>query len=372
MKLGIMARSLRPPVTGVGRYTLNLLRGLAERIDPASITLFLTRDAAGLEHVPFRRVVAPTPTPHEFLRGAWEQTLVPLDALRSGIDLYHSPNYTLPLTLPCRSVVTVHDLAFLDPRMQKLTTHLYLRALTSVAMRRADHVIVVSRETEARVRARFPHVAGRMTVIPLGMDPLYAQPPSPADVRAFRERRGLVRPYILFTGSVEPRKNLPRLIRAYERAVASSGLPHNLVLCGPLGWRYGPSVRAWETSPLRHRILRPGYVPADELPLWYAGADLLAYPSLSEGFGLPPLEAMACGTPVLTSDCSSLPEVVGDAALTVPPTNTARIAEGIERVLGDPDLADELRRRGRLRARLFSWDRAVAETLAVYRRALAA
>ncbi len=366
-----MARSLRPPLTGVGRYTLNLVRGLAVHPGAPAITLFLTRDAGGLDGLPCRQVRAPMPTPHEFLRGLWEQTLVPLDAVRHGIDLYHSPNYTLPLTLHCRSVVTVHDLAFLDPRLQKPTTHLYLRTLTAAAMRRADHVIAVSHYTKKQVEARFPHVAGRISVVYQGLDPTFQCPPAPEAVRRFRERRGLSRPYVLFAGSVEPRKNLPRLIRAFERAVMARGLPHDLVLCGPLGWRYGPSVRAWEQSPLRERIHRPGYVPAHELPLWYAAADAVAYPSLFEGFGYPPLEAMACGTPVVTSDGSSLPEVVGDAALTVPPTDVDAIAEALLRVLTDPELATALRARGRRQAAKFSWEQAVTDTLAVYERVAA-
>lgn len=370
MKVAIMARSLRPPLTGVGRYTLNLVQGVARLLAPSPVTLFLTRDADGLDGLDCHRVLAPLPTPHEVLRGLWENTLVPLEVRRYGIDLYHSPNYTLPLHLPCRSVVTVHDLAFLAPHFHQLRMRLYLRALTYLSLRRADHVIAVSQYTKERLEAHFPHLAGRVSVVHSGLDPLFQCPPDQEAVQEFRERRGLGRPYVLFVGAIEPRKNLPRLIRAFELAMGETGLPHELVLCGPWGWRYGPTIRAWRRSPLRGRIRHTGYVPAQALPLWYAGADLLVYPSLCEGFGFPPLEAMAVGTPVVTSDSSSLPEVVGDGAITVSPTCVEAIAEAIGRVLTEPHLAEQLRERGRLRTLQFSWEEAAAQTVTIYRRVL--
>jgi glycosyltransferase involved in cell wall biosynthesis len=365
-----MARAIRPPMTGVGRYTHDLVRALARRMDPSAMTLYVTSDARALDDSGCRLVRPRVRTPHELSRALWEQTAVSVDAFRAGLDLYHSPNHTLPLTLRCPSVVTIHDLAFLDRHLHKLTSHIYLTTLTTLALRRATRVIAVSEATRTDLEARFPFLEGRVTVVYEGVDPGFHCPADPAAVRAFRERHGLDRPYILFVGSIEPRKNLPRLFRAFERVVREQGLPHDLVLCGPLGWRYGPSVHAWESSPLRARMRRPGVVPAGELPLWYAGADLLAYPSLSEGFGLPPLEAMARGTPVVTSDCSSLPEVVGDAALTAPPRDVAAIAGAIGRVLTEPALADDLRARGLARVRRFSWDEAARGTIAVYERAL--
>ncbi len=362
-----MARSLRPPLTGIGRYTLNVARGLSRLLSPGSLTLFVTRDAASLDGVSCARVSAPLPTPHELLRGLWEQTLVPLDVRRRGIELYHSPSYSLPLSLPCPSVVTIHDLAFLDARFHKLRMRFYLRILTQLSLRRADHVIAVSQYTREQLEARCPHVSGRISVVYPGLDPLFSSPPSEAAVREFRQGVGQARPYILFVGAIEPRKNIPRLIRAYELAIAETGLPDDLVLCGPLAWRYGPAVRAWRESPLRDRIRHTGYVPAEQLPLWYAGADLLLYPSLCEGFGFPPLEAMASGTPVVTSDCSSLPEVVADAAITVPPTSVEAIAEAIRDVLTKRDLADDLRAQGLQRALKFTWGEAAAKTLEIYR-----
>jgi glycosyltransferase involved in cell wall biosynthesis len=355
-------------LTGVGRYTLNLARALSRQLDPGSVTLLLTRDSVDLDGLGCERVRAPLPTPHEGLRGLWEQTLVPIDVRRRGIDVYHSPSYSLPMSIACPAAVTVHDLAFLDPRFHKLRVRLYLQLLTRLALRRADHVIVVSKHTKNQVEARFPRVAGRVSVVYPGLDPIFASLPSAAAVREFRERLGLTKPYVLFVGAIEPRKNLPRLVRAFEMAVAEGDLPHDLVLCGPLGWRYGPTMRAAQVSRLSHRIKHVGYVPVEDLPLWYGGADLFAYPSLCEGFGFPPLEAMASGTPVVTSNSSSLPEVVGEAAITVQPTDVRDLAAAIQRVATDRDLAGELTERGQRRARRFTWEEAAAATVDIYRR----
>jgi len=185
-------------------------------------------------------------------------------------------------------------------------------------------------------------------------------------VRSGLARLGIERPYVLFVGTLQPRKNLARVLEAFGSVVAR-GLPHRLVLVGQRGWLADPIFAAVQASEpaARERIHLTGYLADDDLPLVYTGADALIFPSLYEGFGLPALEAMACGTPVLTSDTSSLPEVVGEAALTVDPLDTAAIAAGLERLATDEPLRRELRGRGLARAARFTWRRAAERTLAV-------
>ncbi len=364
MKVGLMARSLRPPITGIGRYTLNLASAAAQHLEPDELTLYLTREVKDLNGIRCRKIVAPVPTPHEVFRAAWEHTLVPYSARRDGLDVFHSPNYTLPLGLPCPSVVTVHDLAFLDRRLHKARLRFYLTLLTKMSLKRADRIIAVSEYTKSEIERHFPFAEGKVSVVYSGLDPAFRNGTSALEGRP---PAASGRPYILFVGSIEPRKNLPRLIRAFEHAMADTGLPHELVLCGPWGWRYRPVEEALERSPMRQRIRQIGYVASADLPSLYAGADLLAYPSLIEGFGFPVLEAMASGTPVLTSDCSALPEVAGGAAVTVPPTDEGAIAKGIIRILSDRSLAETLAERGRVRSAEFTWERTAAETVAIYR-----
>ena len=367
MRVALMARSLRPPLTGIGRYTTNLAAALSE-LPGVNLSLFLTRDAY-VNGLNCDRVRAPIATPHETMRWLWEQTLVPIQVARGDFDVYHSPNYTLPFALSRPGVLTIHDLAFLDSRFHTLRLRAYLRLMLSASLKRTRQVITVSRHTQSQLERHFPGAASMTSTIYPGLDPLFSQPPSPDARRDFQEQLGVDSPYILFVGTIEPRKNVRRLIRAFEKAMADTGLSHRLVLCGHWGWRYGAAEKALAESPLRDRIHVSGYVPAEQLPLLYAGADALLYPSLYEGFGFPPLEAMALGTPVVTSNSTSLPEVVEDAAVKVRPESVTDIAAGLVRVLTSRSLAEELRERGPVRAGEFSWQSAALQTLKVYRSA---
>jgi glycosyltransferase involved in cell wall biosynthesis len=362
-----MGRSLRGRFSGIVRYTHELTRALSARL-PGQLTVFVTRAADDLDGLALERVRAPFPTPNEYARAIWEQLIVPLQVRRLHPDVYHSPNYILPLTLRCPTVVTIHDLAFLDRSVHRLRSHLYLSVLAGHAIRRANRVICVSNFTRDRLVARFPSARDRVRVVSEGVGPGF-RPAALADVEAFRDRHRLDAPYVLFVGTLEPRKNLPRLIGAFARAVREGGFPHLLVVAGAGGWKEGPVWQAHRESPLRDRIRFVGYLDEAELPAAYSGADVFAYPSLEEGFGLPALEAMACGTPVLTSDGSSLPEVVGDAAVQADPRDESALAAALAGLLGDPRRREALSAAGRRRARRFAWDAVAEQTLAVYREA---
>jgi len=368
MKVGVMTRALRAPVTGIGRYTQNLLDHLGGALDGDSLVLFRMRGQNGTGDLRAENVVAAIPSGHELPRLFWEQVFVPYDVKRLGLDVYHSPNHVLPLAAGCRTVVTVHDLAFLDRRLFNMRRYLYLNMLTRPSIRKASRIICISQYTKRELEARFPFTRGKTRLVYQGLDARFESPPPPKAVERFKAREGLRR-YVLFMGAIEPRKNVARLIKAFGRAVHEAEIPHELVICGPAGWRNDDVRAAWLASPVRDRIRFASYVPDQDVPLWYAGADVLAYPSLSEGFGLPALEAMACGTPVVTSDCSALPEVVGDAAVTVRPRSVRSITGGLLRLLTNPVLAEELSRRGLERSHRFDWNTAAAQTVAVYREA---
>ena len=365
MRVAIMGRSVRPGATGVGRYAANLVGALANVLPSRSLTVFLTRDASPRWNGAVREVRAPFATPNEYARAFWEQTVVPVQTARIGVDVYHSPNYILPLALTCPSVVTVHDLTYLRRELHRLTSHVYLTVLTALAIRRARAIIAVSEYTRRAVEARYPHAVGRVHVVYEGLDPVLRRPSSD-EVIAFRRRLGLDDPYILFIGTQEPRKNLVRLVQAYECVVRETGLPHRLILVGARGWHVMALDAAIEASPFGERIHRIGYVPDGDLSYWYAAADLFVYPSLEEGFGLPPLEAMALGVPVVTSSCSSLPEVVGNAALTIDPRDTRALAGAMIRVLTDASLAQRMRSDGMRRAQSFSWEESARQHLVIY------
>jgi glycosyltransferase involved in cell wall biosynthesis len=364
-----MGRSLRGRFSGVVRYTDQLVRALGAMLG-SDLTVFLTRAPDGLDGLPVARLRAPFPTPNEYVRAFWEQAIVPIEVARLRPDVYHSPNYILPLALGCPTVVTIHDLFYLDGSLHRLRSHLYLSLLANMAIRRASRVICVSAYTRDQLVQRFPDASGKVRVVGEGVDARF-RPPSQAAMESLRERLGICEPFVLFVGTGEPRKNLVRLIKAFERAVTRAGAPHHLIVAGAQGWKDGPIRSAYETSGVRDRIHMVGYLSDEDLPAAYGAADVFAYPSQAEGFGLPALEAMACGTAVLTSNSSAIPEVVGDSALLIDPLDEEDLARGLERLLCDPKERRALGEAGIRRAAGFSWDRVAAQTMAVYAEAMA-
>ena len=364
-----MGRSLRGRFSGVVRYTDQLARAVGSVLGD-DLTVFLTRAPDGLGDLGVRRVRAPFPTPNEYARAFWEQTIVPIEVARIRPDVYHSPNYILPLAIACPTVVTIHDMFYRNSSLHRRRSHLYLSVLADMAIRKATRVICVSAFTRDRLLERFPDASDRVRVVGEGVDSSF-RPPSHLAIEGLRERLGLSDPYVLFVGTIEPRKNLARLIKAFERAVTRSGVRHHLVIAGASGWKDRPVMAALEASGLRDRIHMVGYLAEEDLPTAYGAADVFAYPSEGEGFGLPPLEAMACGTAVLTSNSTSLPEVVGDAALLVDPRDEVDLAEGLERMMCDPEERERRSQLGLRRAAQFSWARVAAQTMAVYAEAIA-
>ncbi len=350
---------------GIGTY----VRELAPRLADAGVdlTLWHARFPGGVEEpwtARFHRVTIPQEI--RLLYPAWNLTGRPrLPAALEAADIVHlpSPVAVPPVGRDQRLVVTVHDLAFrFHPKTFPKAWLWLFRLGTRRAARRADAVIVPSRNT-ARDLVRLAGAdPGRVHVVPLAA----SLPEDGADPTATLERLKVRPPYVLFVGTLEPRKNLVRLVRAYRRAVASTSLPHRLVLAGPLGWLPGPLLQELRTPGPGEVVLAGKTQPAD-LDALYRAADLFVYPSLYEGFGLPVLEAMSRGVPTITSNASSLPEVAGDAALLVDPRSESALADAIRRVLTEPEEASRLGKAAIARAAEFSWERTAQRTMEVYR-----
>jgi glycosyltransferase involved in cell wall biosynthesis len=351
---------------GIGTYVRELVPALAGSDGAPDLTLFHSsftgrRAEPWMERFPVREL------PQGIRRLYLQWALAgrpPLPGDLGAMDLVHAPS---PVAIPPpgpgqRLVVTVHDLAFrVYPRLFPAVWRNLFRAGVRRAAANADAIITVSEHTARDLVAFTRADPNRVHVIPLAAS-LPGTGTEPDDVI---ERLKVPRRYLLFVGVLEPRKNLVRLVRAYRRAVAAGALPHALVLAGPMGWRSRQLLREVATAGPGDVVLT-GRVGARELDALYRGASAFAYPSLYEGFGLPVLEAMARGVPVVASAVSSLPEVAGDTAVLVDPRSTGQLAEAIERVLADEDLAARLSAAGRARAAAFSWERTARMTLQVY------
>ena len=352
---------------GVHQYIHHLLRYLGQADEGLRYTVLLGQGVLPPDGaLPVLR--SRWPTGRAAVRVVWEQVVQPWTLHQIGAHLVHGPVFVGPLFSPCPSVVTIHDLSFIRfPALFRPANRLYLTVLTRLAARRARRLIAVSAHTAEEATRLLGVPLARIDVVYHGVDPAFC--PLPAnEVAAFRQRRGLPERFVFFVGTLEPRKNLVRLVEAFARIRAGRV---GLVLAGGKGWLYDELFASVEALGLHEEVIFPGYVVDDELPLWYNAATVLAYPSVYEGFGLPVLEAQACGTPVLTSNVSSLPEAAGDGALTVDPYDVEALAAGLHRLLADEPLRLQLRERGLAHARQFSWPRTAQETARVYRRAMA-
>jgi glycosyltransferase involved in cell wall biosynthesis len=370
MRVGLDATPLLGSPTGVGRYVAGLAGGLAARAEVEEITLvpFSWRGTAGLP------AVAPTGlrircgrrrAPARLLQAAWARVpWPPVEWLAGRVDVFHATNYVAPPARRAAGVVTVHDLTYLRfPDMVTAATARYER-LVPRALARGAIVCTPTAAVAAEVAETYRLAPERLVVTPLGVEPAWrsATPPDPAWLAA----RGLPERYLLFVGSREPRKNLPTLLAAYRelRSVLPDAPP--LVLVGPPGWGAALDLAGLPAG----AVLTPGYLPAAELVGVVAGAALLAFPSWYEGFGLPALEALACGTPVVAADLPALREVLGGQAELVPPGEVAALADALARVLKDPG-GEPARVARRARAARFTWEACAGATLDAYRRALA-
>ena len=355
---------------GINGYITNLLRALPEADPALHYTLFVSEQSRPPSHprVQIRRSRWDTAAPVR--RVLWEQVAQPLALMRERPALLHALAFVSPVLNRTPSVVTVYDLSFVHhPERLPAARRLYLRLLTRWSCARARRVIAISRSTARDLVQTFGLSPAKIDVALPGVGAHFA-PQTPDAVAAFRARRGLPERFLLFVGTLEPRKNLPVLLRAYAQLPARDRAAVHLVLAGARGWMTDAIFATLEQLNLGDTVHFPGYVPAEELPLWYSAADALVYPSVFEGFGLPVLEALACGTPALVADASSLPEALGEGGLRLPPHDVAAWRDALARAMHDADWRAEARARGLQHAARFSWARTAAQTVASYRRAL--
>lgn len=364
MKIGIDARVLLGRKTGDRTYTWNLVRALARAGSGHEFVLYF--DGEPDQHI------------REALRGIilrvadrprgymWTVRALPRLAREDQLDLLHV-QYLTPFAAPCPVVSTVQDITFrLFPQWFTWRDRTVMGLFMPGALRRTKAVIVPSQATADAIVSEYRYPRERLFVTPYAPGEEFRSLPTESAIKQTRHDLRLPDRYMLYVGNLQPRKNAVRLIRAFAKARGIGGFPERLVLAGQFAWKCAREQALLEEAQAAGHTLHLGYVEDAALPALYAGATAFLFPTLYEGFGLPVLEAMAMGTPVLTSDISALPEVAGDAALLVAPTDEAVIADGISRLASDRQLRQHLSSAGRRHAARFSWEQAAHQTLQAY------
>jgi glycosyltransferase involved in cell wall biosynthesis len=358
---------------GVGRYVDGLLPALEAQDADLAVACQRSDAERYARLAPHAQVVSgPAAIAHRPARLAWEQTGLPLVAQQVGADVVHSPHYTMPLRAGKPVVVTLHDATFFtEPELHASVKSGFYRSATRTSLRRATRCIVPSKATREELVRLLDADPTRLDVAYHGVDTSTFHVPTDGVRTRVSDRLGLHgHPYVAFLGMLERRKNVPNLVRGWSRAVEDMDTPPALVLAGGSGWDEEVDAAIAEV-PSHLRLVRPGYLRYVDLPGFLGGAEVVAFPSLAEGFGLPVLEAMACGAPVLTTQRLSLPEVGGDA-VAYADTDADAIAEGLRGLLDDPARRRALGEMGQARAAEFTWESSAEAHLASYERAAGA
>ncbi len=371
MRIGFDVTPLCGTPTGVGVYTAQLLMHLQPLLDEPLLPLAHRPNGLpcdGRVRLPARVLASPFP----LNKTLWMQAILPFQVQRVGVDLCHFTNGVAPLLGSVPMVVTLHDASlWLYPQYHYPRRLLAMRPLIPWVARRARAVITVSESARRDLIRVLDLPTSKVHVIYEAPAPCFRPLPPGRWQERLRARYGLPARYVLYVGTIEPRKNLVRLLRAMALLRADYRLECGLVMVGPRGWKDQAVFDTVARLGLADRVHFLGYVPTEDVCGLYNLADVFVFPSLYEGFGLPVLEAMACGTPVVTSRVEALAEVAGGAAALVDPRDEAHMAGVLARVLTDAAYAARLQASGRARAAQFGWAQAAAETLAVYRHALA-
>ena len=362
MRIGIETSVLRMNRAGSAVYTRHLVTHLQRLC--SDHRLFFYAFGKGGERTSRKRLERVI---HDTV---WMHLALPLKIWRDQIDVFHATAFSAPVAIPCLSVLTVLDLTIVKhPEwFDHRWFYFYTKIMLPILARRADRIVTISQCSKRDLMDYYGLSAGKIAVIPPAVDHrLFHVNHNPESIQLARERFGIYGKYILSVGTLEPRKNFSRLVESFAILRRHAAEDCRLVIVGEKGWKYDQIFRTVRALGLEDKVQFLGYVPEQDLPLLYRGAELFVYPSLYEGFGVPILEAMACGCPVVCSNRSAMPEVAGEAAILVNPEDPEGIAQVMGHVLSDPSLADAMRTVGKERAQRFCWDDSARMLFDVYK-----
>jgi len=368
MRIGIDISPITAHRTGVGNYCFHLLQHLLALQIDCQFTGF-SSGSARVDLGPLKAQISHRriPLPTRLLYMIWNATSHPkMDRFLGGVDVYHATNFFVPPVKTARRVLTIHDLSFLvmPENSSPAIVGFFSRDIRKFAAE-ADAILTYSESTKNDTVRLLGVDPEKIVVAPISVDPVLKPVPQDAALNRLKQHYRIERPFFLFVGALEPRKNVASIVRAFAQLAGT--FPHDLVLVGPDGWKTADIFKSIEQSGVADRIIRPGFVPAEDLGAFYSAAAALLFPTRYEGFGLPLLEAMTCGCPIVTSDNSSVREVAADAALYAPCNDIEAIAAAARRLLEEPSTRDAMIRRGHDQAQKFSWEQCAQTTFNVYK-----
>ncbi len=369
MKIAIDARSTMN-IAGIGRLTFELIRHLGKIDNENEYYLFFHRNYSKIDEIlgsNFKKYIIPFKTGLLFLKLFWHEILIPHHCNKLKVDVFHQPDFISARKGSYKKVVTIHDLSTnIFPKTKPLSVRLYYINYVAKTIKKADIIVADSMNTKKDIIKFYGIKENLIKVVYPGVMDYFNVIPDKDILDKTREKYKLPEEFILFVGTIEPRKNLVRLLKAFSQVVSQGYKDIYLVISGYKGWLTKQFFTMLDNLKISDKVLLLGYTDEENLPALYNLAKIFVFPSIYEGFGIPPLEAMACGTPVIASNSSSIPEVVGDAAILVDPYNEKILANSILNLLKDTNLQKDLVDKGLKRARMFSWDKMAREMLQIY------
>ena len=373
LTIGINARYLQRRLSGIERYIIELISSLNKIDTQNKYLLFFNKDAPRPkipENGHFKSIISSFPTKHRFLRLLWEHFYLFYEIKKYNVSLFHGPAFFVPFLKPknCKYVITVHDITFVKyPEAFTFGTRLYYKLLFPRSLDLADAIITDSESTKKDIIQKYKINPDKIQVIYLGVSTGFLEKYEKQKKEEIKKKYMLPEKYFLFTGVLSPRKNIQTLLEAFYILKKEEGYKeYKLLIVGGKGWLYESIFTKVAKLRLQDDVCFIEYVPEDDLPLFYALAQVYLFPSLYEGFGLPILEAMACGCPVITSNVSSMPEVAGDAALLINPTSVEELIASIKKITTNKKLKETMQKKGYEQIKKFSWEKTAQQTAAVY------
>ncbi len=353
---------------GIGRYVSNLVNDLAKIDDKNKYFIFVNEDNfewfANITNSNFKIIKLSNYSKIKFMRVLWEQFILPLYCVTKKIDLLHSPGFTLPFIKTCKQAVTIHDMTFFNyPEHHTFLKRIYFPMMIKHAAKRADLIFADSENTKQDIIKILKVKPDEIQTVHLGVEDIFFEKRNEKETKRILSKYNINKKYLLFVGTIEPRKNIATLISAFAK------LPRedlDLVICGKLGWMYDEIFSLIKKEGISEQVKLLGFVPDEDLPSLYANSEVFVYPSFYEGFGLPVIEAMASGCPVITSNLSSTKEIAGESAMLIDPNDQEELIQAIKNLLANDKMRQNLIKKGRLRAKEFTTLATAEKTLRAY------